>query len=258
MDKVPAIGGARGLFEIFVPGVFLLMNLVGTVYFLPFTDDVTKRQITAFRDAPILELLVAVPFGYLAGVVLRLFRTEASDRASAAFLRLYDRNAHGGKRENNLYAYESFPYSGWLSYLAEHRLPPAAHDFYVSLWLGRPYRQFLNFCKIVVSSSDLAAAAEIYSAESLSRYISGMFYALVIAVLLLLTLVVARLSAGVDVGVALLIFIATYVAGIVAILANFRFIRIKEVETIFAASFKNRNLFNVSLDQPKPKDPTEL
>src|SRR6476620_2930016 len=161
MDKVPAIGGARGLFEIFVPGVFLLLNLVGTVYLMPFTDDATKRQISAFRDAPMLDLLVAVAFGYLAGVVLRLFRTDAADRASAAFLRLYDRNAHGGERDNNRYAYESFPYSRWLAYLTERRFPRSAHDFFKSAWLGCPSRQFLNFCKVVVSSSDPAAAAEI-------------------------------------------------------------------------------------------------
>jgi hypothetical protein len=254
VDKIPAIGGARGLFEIFVPGVFLLLNLVGTVYFLPFADEATKRQIGVFREAQLLELLVAVAFGYLAGVILRLFRTELSDRASAAFLRLYDRNARGGVRDNNRYAYEGFPYSRWLAYLAEHRLPKAAHDFYKSTWLGCPSKQFLNFCKIVVSSSDSGAAAEIYAAESLSRYVSGMFYALVVAFLLLLTLIGARLYAGVVIGVALPVLIVAYGAGLVAILANFRFIRIKEVETIFAASFKNRELFRESVrDEYKPR-----
>jgi hypothetical protein len=257
VDKIPAVGGARGLFEIFVPGLFLLLNLVGTVYFLPFTDDVTKRQISAFRDAPTLALLVGIPFGYLAGVVLRLFRTDMSDRASAAFLRLYDRNAKGGERDNNRYAYEGFPYSRWFSYLTEHRLPQAAHDFYKSVWLGCPSKQFLNFCKIVVSSSDPAAAAEIYSAESLSRYVSGMFYALAISFVLLSTLLTARLSAGVEVGIALPVLTAAYGAGLLAILANFRFIRIKEVETIFAACFKNRDLFLASVGQPKLGDLTQ-
>lgn len=33
--NIPTIGGAQGIFEIFVPGMFLLLNLAVVVYLFP-------------------------------------------------------------------------------------------------------------------------------------------------------------------------------------------------------------------------------
>ena len=248
MDKVPAIGGQRGVFEIFAPGLFLLLNIVGAVYLLPFTDDPTKKQIAAVAANPVFALFVAVPFGYLLGVVLRILRAEVPDHASAWFLRHYDRNARGGEREDNSYAYAGFPYTPWIEKLVQQRLPSPVRDFFTAVWAGRSSKQFLTFCKTVVSVGDPLAAAEVYAAESLSRYISGMFYALATAFVTVVVVVGARLVTGVAVGFALTVLATGYVLGILAILANFRFIRIKEVEIIFAACFKNRHLFGVVIE----------
>lgn len=43
--NIPAIGVVRGLFDVFVPGTFLLLNLILVVYLLPFDDQDTKRFI---------------------------------------------------------------------------------------------------------------------------------------------------------------------------------------------------------------------
>lgn len=37
MKEVPSVGGARGIFEMFVPGVFLLINIAIVVYVGPFS-----------------------------------------------------------------------------------------------------------------------------------------------------------------------------------------------------------------------------
>ena len=249
MDKIPAIGGPRGVFEIFAPGLFLLLNIVGGLYLLPFTDDQTRKQLGSIVTSPALALFVVVPFGYLAGVVLRIVRAEVPDRASKRFLRFYDRNAHRGKRVDsekdigNLYAYDDFPYSHWLESVVRRRFPQDVNTFFASAWKGKSSKQFLNFCKIVLSVSDPLAAAEIYAAESISRYISGMYYALVTAFLITAAVICSRIAVGARVGAALPVVAGAYVIGLVAILANFRFIRIKEVETVFAAAFKNRHLF---------------
>lgn len=256
-DKVPEIGGARGVFEIFIPGLFLLLNLWGALYLLPFTDEITRRYLQELISRPSLGAVVIIPFGYLTGVILRLFRADLPDRHSGLFQRLF--RCRNQKDDQALWIYETFPYPGWLAYLVEHRFPKEAQSFFSRLCSTsheshkednpRKRKQFINFCKVVVSSSDPLAAAEIYSAESLSRYISGMYYALCFSQLLLISVVVSRLSKCLPVGLGLISLFAAYMIGILAILANFRFIRIKEVEIIFAAIYKNRELFLKDTDQ---------
>jgi hypothetical protein len=96
--------------------------------------------------------------------------------------------------------------------------------------------------KIMVASADSRAATEIYAAEALSRYVAGMFFALVFSLALV----------GVALGLSgpasparntLALVLAAYLFGIWKIVKEFRSIRIKEVEAVFTASYKNRSLF---------------
>ncbi|HDN64854.1 MAG TPA: hypothetical protein ENF23_00930 [Methanosarcinales archaeon] len=80
--NIPAIGGTRGVFEIFVPGAFLLLNLAAVVYLLPFIDEDTKRFISGCGSNPALSLVILLCFGYLIEVILRLFRAETVDENS--------------------------------------------------------------------------------------------------------------------------------------------------------------------------------
>jgi hypothetical protein len=126
-------------------------------------------------------------------------------------------------------------------------LPPEAHSFYNKTWgsrrLEKQNKQFFNFVKIIISTSDEKAAAEIYAAESLTRYISGMFYALLFAFLLVTTTVISNYVASDRILSGLIFILIGYLFALVEILAHFRFIRIKEVETVFAASYKNKSIF---------------
>jgi Flp pilus assembly protein TadB len=239
MDRVPEVGGARGIFEIFVPGAFLLLNLATAAYLWPFTSDPVRDQLASFYSNASVSLLASITLGYLLGVVLRLLRSEMPDRLSARFLRLTDRRTYGGETDKNRYAYERFPFTLCMRTVCEDLMPPRVRQFYETVWAPRDSKHFFNLCKLIVASEDPKAAQEIYSSEALCRHISGMFYALAASL-------AAMLSVGIAIWVHrgspsfLLVFVVlVYLVAIVVILSNFRFMRLKEVETVFAASYRN-------------------
>ena len=245
--NIPTIGGARGIFEFFVPGVFLLLNLGFATYIFPFTDAETKNGIAAAASSPALVLIIGISFGYLVGVVLRLFQTDLPDRLSAAWLRRFDHRALQGDRKFKLWAIEQFPYFGWIEQTCVLYLPAEALHFYQNTWglrkQGEQNKQFFTYVKTIINSDDERAADEMYAAEALCRYIAGMFYALCFACLsLTIPIVVSYLVFG-QIRTGLIIVLAVYLFMIVEILAHYRFLRIKEVEIVFAASYKNRTLF---------------
>jgi len=246
--NIPTIGGARGIFEFFVPGIFLLLNLGVAAYFFPYTDSETKSGIIAAASNPILALIIAVSFGYMIGIVLRLFQTDLPDRLSAAWLRRFNRGARQKDHTFKLWATEQFPYFGWIEQVSKLYLPSETQVFYKKTWgrrkQGEQNKQFFTFLKVMVSSNDERAADEMYAAEALSRYIAGMFYALFFACLSILVTVIVSYIMFSQILTGLVFVLVAYFFIIAGIVAHYRFIRIKEVEIVFAASFKNRSVFD--------------
>jgi hypothetical protein len=197
-------------------------------------------------------LIIAVVFGYLIGVLLRLFRPAFPDRLSAAWVRAFHRSSLRGEGRLECLAPEGFPYFDWIGEDCERYLPPGVVNFYKETWALKKHKgpgsPFFSFCKVIVTSEDERAAGEIYAAEALTRYMSGMFYALVFASLLILVIVVLQYVVLGQIMVGLIIVLAMYVFAVGVILSRFRFIRIKEVETVFAAAFKNRSLFQETVE----------
>jgi hypothetical protein len=197
--NVPSVGGARGVFEILVPGVFLILNIAGLVYVL---DSKACEQLGNLFTSPALALLVVTCFGYLAGVLLRMVKSEAADLESGRWQRFAYRNKKWKQSEVDVFRArglwwvsmgdafssvfeEDFPYIKWLGISAAKYLPESASEFYARVWEPRARAdgsntQFFNLCKTILESVDPRASATIYSAEALSRYISGALYALVI------------------------------------------------------------------------------
>ena len=242
--NIPTIGGARGIFEILVPGVFLLVNLGIVVHLLPFVDDETRELIATCVSNPMVGIVIGVAFGYLLGVILRLFRPSVPDRLSAAWLRRFDRRAQKGDGRVALWASEDFPYLGLMERVQGRFLQAETLDFYNKTWARTEHGgEFFNFCKTLISCEDKKAGSEIYAAEALVRYLSGMFYALSLAFLLILATIVLRYVIFGQAIVGLIIVLCVYLSAIGAVMARFRFVRIREMETVFAASFKNRRLF---------------
>jgi len=252
--NIPTIAGVRGTFEIFIPGVFLLINVLGFVYLFPYTDDETKKLLVAYSSSPVPNVLITVVFGYLIGVLLRLLKASVPDRCSAWYLRQTRRFRVKGRKTSSVYVTEPFPYIAAIGIMCKRSLPTDAQKFYEAVWKDRCQqddiggqkrgnRLFFNYCKMLVVSNDEKIATEIYIAEALSRYIAEMFYALILAFVLIFATMCFRKYARGRVETGLLFVLVAYTLAIIGILANFRYIRIKEVQTVFAASFKNRALF---------------
>jgi len=83
MNTIPTIGRARGLFEIFVPGVFLLLNLGVALYLLPLDRSFLSWNPSDWVSPPVFGTIVTISFGYLLGIILRVFRANFADRISA-------------------------------------------------------------------------------------------------------------------------------------------------------------------------------
>jgi hypothetical protein len=247
VNTLPAIGTARGVFDIFVPGLFLVTNAVLAIYLFPFTDAGTRSSIAAVGSSPILGAVIAVCFGYLVGVLLRLYRCEYADRWSAWWIRKFNRAARldsGGYRR---FASEDFPYVEWMQEVCRTSLPTETARFFDATWarrIGKPRnRQYFNFCKAIVASHDAQAGADLFAAEAMSRYISSMLYALVAAFAFMLIDSIALLFAAGPFILIVPLMASAYGYSILVILARYRFMRIKEVELLFAACYRHRAVF---------------
>jgi len=272
---VPRIGGARGVFDVFVPGLFLWLNFIGLAYVWPSTDDslrIALEKSVAAHLAP--AIVLSIVFGYLIGVLLRLLRCERLDRMSACWLRMFSHGARVDLKEGEAaakprhsalsilksrplavlrrirgkckpFAVERFPYFAWIEHLCQYRYAcNEAREFFAKMWKpaapATPQEtangQFFNFRKVLISCSGGAPSAELYTAEALTRYIAGTFHALfVAAVAAILTATVRWYHDEPAWGLDLLAL--AYLYAITRILSNFRLVRIKEVETVFAADF---------------------
>ena len=120
--NIPTIGGTRGIFEIFVPGVFLLLNIGGVLYLSPFIDQNTKDLLLSASSSPVLGLVIAICFGYLIGILLRLLPVDLADNLSAGWLRRFSRAATKGKKHETLFASEAFPYIEYMEETSRHVL----------------------------------------------------------------------------------------------------------------------------------------
>lgn len=128
---------------------------------------------------------------------------------------------------------------------------------YACLW-GRARsnnsgRSYFNFCKTVLLADD-KLTTEIYSRSSLSRYISGMFYALVMGIVLLTFTLLLQLILLKLLNLLLIFMMLVYFVAILAILQNLRYMRVSEAQTVFYSSFKNRDSFDFSKKSDSSKD----
>lgn len=232
MNGVPSVGGTRGIFEIFIPGAFLLLNITCVVYVWSGSGSDIRQFITTVSSQSVVGLAVLVSFGYLLGVVLRLLKTSAPDRWSGYFGWLICK-IKGKSGEAFL---EQFPYSKHIEKVARKKLPEDVQKFYIEFW-GKSSadgnREFFNYCKTIINALDDKSASEIYAAEALTRYVASMFYALLTSFVLVIAAAVANSSPG------LIVFVCTYFTAIIVILRHLRFLRVKEVETVFAAAMRN-------------------
>ncbi len=266
---ITAIGTARGIFEIFIPGLFLILNTVAVIYALlgrNIADDFFGGSAENWVILAVLFFL-----SYLAGTIIRLFKTDIVDTCARWWLRNCPWRRRAAKSGDCVD--EEFPYIKWLG--ATHTFPlgksapeiQALNEFYGKLWEpqaeGMDNRvqklAFFNFCKSMINSRCERSANEIYTAEALSRFLTGMFYSLIFSLMVILAGIYAsfiieliqplngliqRLSR--DALPLILTFGALfllYLALVMVILTHYRFIRIREVSIVFNATFRFQDLF---------------
>lgn len=234
MRDVPGIASARGVFDIFIPGAFLLLHVIAVLALCFPSDPDVQRSFAALRSNSLLAVTSFVCFGYLMGVLLRLLKTETADRFSGYFCELLTRRKWPDGRQ---YLREDFPYHAYLGFVASQRLPVAAAEFFESVWRPRATprgnRQFFNHSKVLVNAIDERSGAELAAAEAMTRYVSSMFYALSVAIMLVVIMLWVSRS-NVLLGV-----LAAYLLAVVIILRNLRLLRFKEAEALFSATFFN-------------------
>lgn len=244
------ISGTRGFFEILMPGIFLTLNAAVTMYVMAAT--LVPELMPAVRASalyftnPALAAALLVVVGYPVGVVLRLLKNARIDARSAKYIGLL----HPKQRDAS-YLKGEFFYGRWMKQKTETRLPAGAAGFYEEYWEdkdtgdGRMNTTFFNFCKTVVAKNDPQSCSEIYGAEALIRFLAGSYYALQAAVLLMVAnafCAVVRLSPRA--AIFPLLFAAAYLYLLHVILSQYRFLRCKEVDTVFNACFANREHFD--------------
>jgi hypothetical protein len=254
MNEVPTIGGARGVFEIFVPGVFLLVNIVGAIYLFPWMSREIIGGLNRLAANAAATIVITVCFGYLCGVVLRLQRADLADSVSAWWIRRFNARAKRPKGPSEdpywSWAKDDIPFIRWIGEMCDIYLPSEVKQYYLKEWEKRlpnakitsKNKQFLNLCKVAISK-DRNLAAEVYTAEALTRYVACMFYALLVASVLAAGTAVLNLAyafaakasfaAAIGAGVAC----SAYLLAACLIIKNLRFVRIKEVETLFYACY---------------------
>ena len=240
-------GRPGNLVSFLVPGVFVLFNIgIGVYYLCPGAFTELKQSATPYlKDSNSLVLAVSfvvLCFAYLIGVVLRLFKATFVDNLSGWLMRTFkmDDNIEGVSLGE-----DHFPYITYLKVRISANYPPTATEFFHRYWLPqareKTNRGFFNHCKVTLFAIDSKASPEIYAAEALTRYLSGTFYGLVFSVVLLAVVTVVTLWHR----QAIPAFVATiglsYLAASIFILKHFRFIRLKEVETVFSATFAHQD-----------------
>jgi hypothetical protein len=246
MDTPPAVGTGKGLFDIFVPGVFLLLNLGGALFILPLAHGLLVWQPTGWAGSAVIGTTLGISFGYLLGVILRVLRVNAADRLSALFLQYYSWRPWRRSVHSPAYLTDRFPFIDSLRIRCHRDYPQSAAAFFDEVWAkandGGGGQAFFNLCKLMVISEDERMAAEINAAEALTRYMASICYALAMSWIawsgaaLWLALTVHAVPMPV------FFLLVTYVLAIAVIMRNLRLVRLKEVETVFGAAFKCRGV----------------
>ena len=233
-----------------MPGLFLLLNLLLAFYFLN-PNDVTKSVLTAAFSNIGFSALVAIPVGYCLGVAVRLLRTSTADRWSARVMRMLGRLPGQAHFTEYVPHEDRFPYPRAFRKRVLDRLPEPVEKFYKESWIKAERKSEsqaddislvrFDFYKTLLRDLSPTAAKEIHAAEALCRYVANTLYSIAISGAFLLFVIVHKLWIGERAPLALTFPLAVYVLAVLAILPNLRFLRIYEVETVFALAFRYRD-----------------
>lgn len=217
-----------------------------------------RFRVWQLLDKEIVAIATGIVLGYLVGVLLRLLRCESLDALSAKWLKRFDSGARepsrspeqqeskdGPREAFKEYVTDPFPYFNWIRRLCKENYGSTqAKGFFKRNWdpihlkqKDENNRQFFNFRKMLIASARPSGVSEVNAAESFTRYMALMFYALVLSSSALSVVALIRACVGQPVWHFASLAV-TYLVSTFLIVIHFRSIRIKEVETLFVADLQ--------------------
>ncbi|MDJ0731045.1 MAG: hypothetical protein QNJ33_13730 [Crocosphaera sp.] len=264
--EIPNIGKSDSILSILIPGTFLLFNLIIGIYLIVWNMPDKIDQLPQISEASlsVIVFLLIICLGYLFGVILRLIKCGIVDKLSGWCLKRIGYLGSGKKfpfvKLRKYSSSDSFPYLNWLKTRCAKEYPEA-QSFYNRTWGShhnneRRKTSFVNFCKVILISENETLARECYAAEALNRYLASMFYGIFISFLIIFSVLIKLTQLAItqtkfefqQLSVTLLLVELIYIASAWIILSAYRFIRMKEVETVFAATFALREKFEPKLE----------
>jgi len=175
--------------------------------------------------------------------------TDFPDHLSASYHQLFNKKSKKKDGSYKSWCTEKFPYIDVVGELILRDLCDKSspiYEFYTEVWKSRKRedgnKRFFNFCKIMLfQEGNEMVVAELIAAESVNRYISGMFYSLMFSCVLIF--IAIFLPSGFEWKMILVSILVSYLYVLWNIVSRFRFIRIKEVQTLFDSSYKSKQSF---------------
>lgn len=148
------------------------------------------------------------------------------------------------------YLSDKFFYGNWMREKIRNCMPAETARFYDDFWDDKYTEDiaknttFFNFCKTIIARVDSQSAIDIYSAEAITRFLAEMYYALQFSIILIgINLAISLIHTHVTIMIVTLGLGLFYIFLFHTLLSQFRFMRAKEVDTVFNASFANREEF---------------
>ena len=77
------IGKPGTILSIFLPGLFVLANLL---IFIHYVNENLLSELSKLIDDNVFSAFMLLSFSYLIGIVLRLIKTEGTDKCSRLYL----------------------------------------------------------------------------------------------------------------------------------------------------------------------------
>ena len=282
-DKPPsltAVAEIRGFFEIFLPGLFLLLHIVLFIYCAsPAVTAELMRWLSS--NLATAASVMGLPAGYVLGFALRLGRTTFADKVSGRMTRWLrggrqpidyaetywnedDGMQHKKLRIPKPIRRERFPYPGLMMAHIAKKLPEAL-AFYDSVWLvetiddaGRPCRGSdvfrFNFLKTLLGSLDDRAAKDIFAMEMMVRHAAHLSYALLLSTLFVFASAVISRFTKIQPQLWFPLLCLTVIEATILLtfLLNLRLLRLSEVELVFFCCYRNGIRLKEQLDLSPP------
>lgn len=255
-SSLSALGDVKGFFEVFLPGLFLLLHVAVLLYCLGPLGPAGRLLSWLLSGGLGVATAIGLPLGYVIGLALRLGRTSFADRVSGKLVflttgrelyRLADEWLEARQIDlRKPIRREGLPYANFMLARVAVSLPPEALTFYESVWTDPPRvrekinLQRFNFLKTLVASADEQAAKEMFASEMMVRHAAHMCYALFYAaVLLCISAVLPGAKAS---GIRAILLLVGGGEGLLlaSLLTNLRLLRISEAELVFTCCFRNR------------------